>query len=877
MKTLTQRFLRGPNLYLDTPCLLAIVDLQDLEHATTRTVPEFTERLCRLVPSLTEHRCTRGIRGGFVERMREGTDFAHVLEHLTIELQCLAGSDVGFGFEREIRNRPRQYKVVCSYQFERVASEALALAIGVIDALAHGGDIAFTAAMAQLKDTGADCAIGTSTAAVLAAASRRGIPIFRITDNANLFQLGWGSRQKRLQATVTGSTSHIAVGIASDKQLTKSLLADAGLPVPEGETVRTVEQAQRVADALGVPVTIKPLDANQGKGVTVACGTPQEIAVAFAHAREYGRKVIVEQYLRGRDYRVLVAGDRVAAAAWRRPPHVVGDGRSSIGQLVAAENDNPARGDGHSNILTRISLDDIAGDAVRRQGYAFDSVPPAGVVVALRGNANLSTGGTVQDVTDLLPRSTVVACVRAAKAVGLDVAGIDIVCEDISQPLDAQEGGIIEVNAAPGIRMHQYPSLGQARDAGDAIIESMFGTGKGRIPLIAVTGTNGKTTTTRLIEHAARRSGLSTGMATTEGVYIKGELTMAGDCSGYHSARSLLAAPDVDFAVLETARGGILKRGLAFDRCTVSVVLNVTPDHLGMDGIESVEELAMVKEVVARVASRAVVLNAEDQLCVDMARRIRSGVEVWYFALDAENPVLLRHLANGGRAVYLHNHTLVIAKGDRHESLIDARAMPVSLNGLARYNVANALAASAALCAASFPKEVIRAGLAGFVSDGKSNPLRSNIYDVDGVRVVVDFAHNQAAYGALAEMSRGMTAGQIVGVVSVPGDRRDRDLQDIGEVCAAGFDTVVIYESENRGRPQGATAMLIAEGARRVMPEAGRLYCQLDVHEAIRFGLKCCSPGDVLVLGCASSLSELIDAIRPSRPHIADKITAIVT
>ena len=872
MNIIKQRFLRGPNLYSDTPCLLTLVDLGDLNGVSTAQAPHIVERLLALMPSLQDHRCSRGEQGGLVERMREGTDLAHLLEHVTIELQCLAGSEVGFGFEREVRNEPGQYRVVCSYQFERVAAQSFAMAMALVEACARQLPFAFDEALAALRDTGEECAIGTSTGAVLAAAKRRGIPAIRLTDSANLFQLGWGSRQKRLQATVTGNTNHIAVDIASDKQLTKALLERAGLPVPEGETVRTVEEALRVAASLDGPATIKPLDANQGKGVTTTCTTAEEVRAAFAHAREYGRHIIVEQFLKGRDYRVLVAGGKVAAASWRRPPHVTGNGVSTIRELVELENRNPARGGGHTNILTKIPLDEIAREVVRKQGFDFDIAPPAGVQVALRGNANLSTGGTAEDMTDLLPRSTVQICVRAASTIGLDVAGIDIVCEDIAKPLAAQGGGIIEINAAPGIRMHQYPSAGTPRDAGEAIVDAMFGAGNGRIPLIAVTGTNGKTTTTRLIEHAARLTGLSTGMTTTEGVYINGEMTMEGDCTGYHSAMSLLAAPDVDFAVLESARGGILKRGLAFDKCDVSVVLNVTPDHLGLDGIDSLAELAMVKEVIARVASRAVVLNAEDPLCVDMARRLAPGVEVLYFAMDCDCPVLVRHLAQGGRAVYLQERMLVVAGGGGHEALLDERAMPVSIDGLARYNVANALAAAAALLAAGFGNGAIAAGLRTFVSDGKSNPLRSNVFDIEGVKVVVDFAHNCAAYGALSEMARGMAAGQIVGVVSAPGDRRDGDLRDIGKVCAAGFDTVVVYESESRGRAEGETAGLIEEGARSASPQEGRLHCRLDVHEAIRHGPSLCKPGDVLVFGCGSSLSELIEAIRPGLPQVAEKI-----
>jgi len=876
MKITKQRYLRGANLYTTEPCLLATIDLEQLGQASSADVPGFGDALLALMPTLRKQERAGGRPGGFVERLAQGAHFADIVKHVTMELQHLVGHQVGFSHVGEVREQGN-YNVVCAYISERTVSAALEMALELVLALAEGQAYDYDDKLAQLRRLAQRSAVGTSTGAVVGAARRRGIPAHRITEDANLFQLGWGSKQKRLQATMTGDTGHIAVGLASNKQLTKALLEEAGLPVPQGETVTNIEEAQRVARRLRGAVTIKPLDANQGKGVTTVCTSDEEIAAAFEHARQYSRHVIVERFLKGRDYRVLVTGGVVAAASCRRPPMVTGDGVGTIRELVEVENRNPARGDGHTNILTKIALDDHALAAARKHGFDFDSVPPAGVEVELRGNANLSTGGTAEDVTDVLPPATARICVRAAKTIGLDVAGIDIVCDDIALPLAEQGGGIIEVNAAPGIRMHQYPSRGTPRDAGDAIVEAMFGDGDGRIPLIAVTGTNGKTTTTRLIAHAAGLAGRHTGMTTTEGVYIDGELVEHGDCTGYHSARMVLSAQEVDFAVLETARGGILKRGLAFDRCDVSVVLNVTEDHLGMDGVDTLRDLARVKRVVADAASRAVVLNAEDALCMAMAGQLRGGVELLFFSLDAENPELLRHLEHGGRAVYLQDHMAILADGARHQALLDARRMPVTLNGHARYNIANALAAAAALTAAGFTPEQIAQGLASFVSDGRSNPLRSNIFDVNGVKVIVDFAHNGAAYAALADMARGMTTGKVIGVVSVPGDRRDEDLRQVGKVCASGFDDLVIYESENRGRTQGETARLLTSGARDADVDTGRLHCKLDVHRAIRFGLGMCKPGDVLVFGCGSSMSELIEAIRPEMPAVAERIASEIT
>ncbi|MFC5458552.1 cyanophycin synthetase [Massilia niabensis] len=868
LKIHEKRFLRGPNLHAVTPCLMVFLE----------GGPAMTEDIRARLPAMLP-----GLRAPSGLHACDGTLLLEWLEPVVMELQRLAGAPGQSSRTLMVPGCPDARRIICGYAFEQVAGAALTAALDLLGALSRAEAYDLEAAVSALQEVAEDHAIGTSTGAVLAAAHRRGIPSMRLQEDANLFQLGWGARQRRLQATITGATSSIAASIASDKQLTKTLLNQAGVPVPAGSTVTTVEEAQHVALRLDGPVVVKPLDANQGKGVTTMCAGPDEVARAFAHARRYSRQVIVEQHFAGRDYRVLVTGKKVAAASWRRPPHVVGDGLSTIRELVELENLNPARGEGHTNILTKIPLDDIAEAVLARQGYGWDAVPGPGVSVDLRGNANLSTGGTAEDVTDLLPEETRATCVRAARTVGLDVAGIDIVCEDISRPLREQDGGIIEVNAAPGIRMHQYPSRGKARDAGDAIAEALFGTSDGRIPVVAVTGTNGKTTTSLLVAHCAREAGLATGVTTTEGIYIDGQLTVAGDCTGYHSARSVLSSPEVEFAVLETARGGILKRGLGFDRCEVAVVLNVTADHLGLDGIETVAELARVKAVVAGRASKAVVLNAEDEHCIAMAAGLAEGVEVIYFSLDADNPVLLRHLQRGGgsahgaRGVYLQDTTVVLADGERHQALLDVHAMPVSLGGCARYNIANALAAAAALAAAGFGRPEIAAGLASFVSDNKHNPLRSNVFDVDGVTVIVDYAHNAAAYAAVAQTARAMTRGRVVGVVAAPGDRRDADIVNMGRVCGAGFDELMVFEVVNRGRPDGETAALLARGARRARMERRHVRIELHVHEALRRGLALCRRGDVLVYASASSILDLAEALRPTKWEIAQWIAAQAT
>ena len=876
MQILEQRFLRGPNVHADSPCLLSVIDLQDLYGRSSKDIPGFNEALLQALPSLHGQLLPSGQRGGFAQRLREGTYLGRVIEQVTLDLQSLAGSPASYGRTRPVLGHPGQFRIVVAYQSEKLVQPAFELAVDLVTALAHGEAFELAPRLDELRAIAARYAIGTSTAAVLAAAHERGIPTQRITEDANLFLLGWGAKQKRLQATTTGDTSFIAVKIASDKQLTKALLKEAGVPVPEGSVVTKVEEAQRAAARLKAPCTVKPLDGNQGKGVTVDCRTPEDVARAFAFAREYGRKIIVERFVEGRDYRVLVANGEVAAASCRRPAHVVGDGVSTVRALVERENGNPARGAGHTNILTKIALDDHAADMLRKQGFDFDSVLPVGVSAELRGNANLSTGGTAEDVTDLLPESTRLLCVRAAAKIGLDVAGIDIVCRDIALPLDAQRGAVIEVNAAPGIRMHQYPSSGEARDAGDAIVQGLMGDSDGRIPTIAVTGTNGKTTTTLLIAHTVRMAGKVTGVTTTEGVFIDGKQVAKGDCTGYWSARTVLGSPDVEFAVLETARGGILKRGLAFDRCDVGVVLNIAADHLGLDGVDTVEDLAQVKAVIAQSASKVAVLNAEDPLCVAMSRRVKPETEVVYFSMDPENPVFLQHLEDGGRGVYLQDNAVVVADGHLHQELVRVESMPVAFGGRARFNIANSLAAAAALMASGFSNLQIATGLSTFVSNGRTNPLRTNMFDIRGVTVIVDYAHNPAAYKAMAEMARALLPGQLVGIVTAPGDRRDEDLLEVGRVCGERFDELVVYESQSRGREVGEAVDLILEGAEEAAGISDTLHRVIEVGEAIRHGLSLCRPGDVLVFACGSSLQVFVDAPRVNDPESADLVAGQV-
>ncbi len=732
MKVIERRILSGPNIYSARPVYFAIIDLEALDNVASSAIPEFTDTLLRVLPTLDQHRCSPGYVGGFIERLRTGTYMAHIVEHLAIELQRVVGSQVSFGKARMIAGKPRHYRVIFAYVDERVAATALNLAIELVTALAVGKHTTLDTGLIGLRQLAQAAALGPSTRAIVEAAKQRGIPTLRLTETANLFQLGWGVKQQRIQATATSRTNHIAVGIASDKELTKRLLRQAGLPVPHGQTVVTLQAAQAAAQCASGRVVIKPLCGNQGKGVTTAVSGPKAVEAAFVRAQQFGRRVIVEQHIEGNDYRVLVIGNEVIAASRRVPPEVTGDGRRSVRLLVDTINADPRRGDGHENVLTKIRLDEATAVQLTRQGLDAESVPAAGQVVRLRGNANLSTGGTAQDVTPEVHPDTAIACLRAAAKVGLDVAGIDVVCQDISLPLLIQGGTIVEVNAAPGLRMHEHPSCGAPRPVGRAFVDALFAPDDdGRVPVIAVTGSKGRTRAALSIAHVLQHIGYVTGVATTEGITVAGQRIHEGDSTGYPAARAVLTSPEVEFAVLETARDGILKRGLGFDRCDVGIVLNVDDDHddaLRDDGIQTMEDMARVKGLVVATARKAVVLNVDDALCVQLAPRASPGTEVIFFGFDAAHPEMVRHIASGGRAVYAKNGMLTWADGDHRLPLIATAKLPNTLNGHAPENVVSSMATFAALLALALPSERIAAGLAS-LSPGKAQQSSAPTYD----------------------------------------------------------------------------------------------------------------------------------------------------
>ncbi|RJG04681.1 cyanophycin synthetase [Noviherbaspirillum cavernae] len=796
------RALRGPNLWSRHTSIEAVVSCSEAARDMA-LIPDFEVRLRARFPEIE-----------FLDTATDNHPFslAHVLGAAALCLQARAGCPVTFNRVVETVER-RTYQVVVEYTEEAVGRLAFELAEQLCRSALDDTPFELAQALARLQELDEDIRLGPSTGAIVQAAVVRGIPYRRLTEGS-MVQFGWGSRQRRIQAAETSHTSAIAESIAQDKELTKTLLHAAGVPVPQGRSVSDAEDAWKAACEIGGPVVVKPRDGNQGKGVAVNIRSREEVLAAFAVAYAISEDVIVERYLSGHDFRLLVVGDQLVAAARRAPPQVIGDGVHSIGQLIEQVNRDPRRGDGHATSLTKIRLDDIARAVLAKQGYALDSVPPKGALVVLRNNANLSTGGTATDVTEDVHPELAARAVEAAQMVGLDICGVDVVCETVIKPLEEQGGGIVEVNAAPGLRMHLQPSFGKGRPVGEAIVSTMFADGDdGRIPVVAVAGTNGKTTTVRLIAHLLSKDDHCVGMTGTDGVYIGGQRIDTGDCSGPRSARNVLMHPDVDAAVFETARGGVLREGLGFDRCNVAVVTNIgMGDHLGLNFISTVEDLAVVKRVIVQnvAPDGMAVLNATDPMVANMAAACPGAVT--FFARDSHHPVIATHRAQGRRVVYVEDDAIVAAQG-RDTYRIELADIPLTRKGAIGFQVDNAMAAIGAAWALGIDWQTIRAGVNSFVSDAQSAPGRFNLFSYRGATLIADYGHNPDAIDALVKAIDSMPARRRSVVISGAGDRRDVDIRRQTEILGDAFDEVVLYEDQcQRGRADGEVVTLLRQG-----------------------------------------------------------------
>ena len=846
------RALRGPNLWSRHTAIEAIVSCQgDLYGG-----PGYFSRLRQRFPEI-----------GYQVPVgnNESLPLPNTLELATLGLQAQAGCPVTFS--RTVQTvEPGVYQVVVEYSEEAVGRLAFDYAQALCLAALHDQPFDLAQALAALRDLDGDVRLGPSTGAIVRAAIARGIPYRRLTEGS-LVQFGWGSRQRRIQAAETDRSSAIAETIAQDKELTKTLLHAAGVPVPEGRPVTSHEDARVAAAELGWPVVVKPQDGNQGKGVTVNIVSDDNLHIAYDTAREISSAVMVERYMPGHDYRLLVVGDKLVAAARRDPPHVIGDGLHTIRALVEQINSDPRRSEGHATSLTKIRFDDIALARLAAQGFDAESVPPIGTRVVLRNNANLSTGGTATDVTDDVHPELALRAVAAAQMVGLDICGIDAICESVLEPLESQGGGIVEVNAAPGLRMHLQPSFGKGRAVGEAIVAQMFLPGDdGRIPIVAVAGTNGKTTTVRLIAHLLATAGRRVGMTSTEGVYVGDQCIDTGDCSGPRSARNVLMHPDVDAAVFETARGGVLREGLGFDRCNVAVVTNIgSGDHLGLSYISTVQDLAVVKRVVVQsVASDGVaVLNAADPMVASMADFCPGSVT--FFATDRHHPIISTRRAQGHRVVYAEGGKIVASRG-KFEQCLPLERIPLTRNGSIGFQVENVMAAVAAAWAMGISWKLVANGLATFVSDPDTVPGRFNLFNYRGATVIADYGHNPDAILALVKAVEGMPARCRSVVISGAGDRRDDDLRRQTQILGAAFDRVVLYQDQcQRGRADGEVLALLREG----LANATRTSDIREVRgefSAIDTALASLDHGDLCLI--------LVDQVGAALDHIRQRIAA---
>lgn len=847
------RALRGPNLWSRHTAIEAIVTCEPGERALSN-MTGFDARLRELFPLIGE---VRPAAGG------EVLSLAHALEFAALGLQAQAGCPVTFSRTTETGDAG-VYLVVVEYSEEIVGRKAFEVAEALCRAAAAGEAFDTAAALAGLRELDEDERLGPSTGSIVWAAVARGIPYRRLT-SGSMVQFGWGSKQRRIQAAEIDRTSAIAESIAQDKDLTKKLLEAAGVPVPKGRPANSLKDAWAAAQEIGFPVVLKPQDGNQGKGVTVNITSREGVEAAYRAATEISEEVLVEKYLPGHDFRLLVVGDKLVAAARREPPLVIGDGVHTVRELVEEVNRDPRRGTGHATSLTKIRFDDIALARLAEQGLQAESIPAKGERVILRNNANLSTGGTATDVTDDVHPDLAARAVAAAQMIGLDICGVDVVCESVHKPLEEQSGGIVEVNAAPGLRMHLSPSFGKGRNVGEAVISTMFESNQdARIPVVAVTGTNGKTTTVRLIAHLLMKSGLRTGMTNTDGVYVQGRQIDSGDCSGPRSARNVLMNPDVDAAVFETARGGLLREGLAFDRCKVAVVTNIgMGDHLGLNYITTLDDLAVLKRVIVQnVAENGyAVLNAADPVVAAMAANCPG--QVIYFATDRNSPVMATHRAQGKRVVYVDNDAIVATEG-RKSVRISLAGVPITRDGTITFQVENVMASVAAAWGVGLDWDVIRAGLASFVNDSDNAPGRFNVFDYRGATVIADYGHNPDAMLALVKAVDAMPGKRRSVVISGAGDRRDEDITMQTEILGKAFDRVILYQDAcQRGRADGEVLALLREG----LKNATRTSVVEEIHGefiAIDRALSQLQPGDLCLI--------LIDQVEEALAHIGNRV-----
>ncbi len=806
--------LRGPNIWsVQRKKLIQMrLDLEDLEERPTNKIEGFRERIEAMFPTMIEHRCSEGCRGGFFSRVDRGTWMGHVIEHIALEIQTLAGMETGFGRTRETKT-PGIYNVVFSYTEENVGLYAAEAAVRIAEALIDGTDYNPEEDIQKMREIRERVRLGPSTGSIVEEAVARDIPWIRLGTNS-LVQLGYGVNQMRFQATITCKTSNIAVDIACNKEETKRMLDLASIPVASGGICVDEEDLETVVKKIGYPIVIKPLDGNHGKGASINVKTWEDAVSGLEYAKKYSRRVIVEKFITGYDFRVLIIDNKLVAAAKREPAHVKGDGKQTIQQLIDETNLDPRRGYGHENVLTQIDVDRDTEDLLIKYGYTLETVPRKDEVVYLKSTANLSTGGTSVDVTDMMHPENIFLCERISRVIGLDICGVDIMAENLTQPLKETGGCILEVNAAPGFRMHLAPSEGLPRNVAAPVIDMLYPPGKpSRIPIIAVTGTNGKTTTTRLIAHIVKNNGYRVGFTTSDGIYVQNHLMEKGDTTGPISAEYILKDPTVEFAVLETARGGILRSGLGFSRCDIGIITNIQEDHLGLSDIHTLDDLARVKATVVRSIKKDgwAILNAEDDQCLKIANELSCNVA--YFSMDENNPKAVQFAKEGKIVAVYENGFITIKKGEWKIRVERATHVPLTMGGKAKFMIANVLAATLAAYIQGFKTEDISLSLQTFIPSAAQTPGRMNIFEFKKFKVLIDFAHNPAGYKGVEEYLSSVEATKKIGIIAGVGDRRDEDIKECATIAARMFDHIIIRQEKYlRGRTEEEIIGLIMEG-----------------------------------------------------------------
>jgi cyanophycin synthetase len=835
------------------------LDLEDLEELPTHKIDGFYDRLTTMFPSMYSHRCSVGTPGGFFQRVKEGTWMGHVIEHIALEIQTLAGMDTGFGRTRGY-GEEGVYHVVFSYIEEKVGRYAAKASVRIAQALVDGEEYDMEDDIQEMREIRERERLGPSTGSIIAEAQNRGIPWIRL-NRYSLCQLGYGKNQKRIQATVSSQSSSIGVEIACDKEDTKHLLEQAEVPVPKGDIIRTERGLKDAIDYIGYPIVIKPINGNHGRGITININNWEDATEALAAAKKVSRSVIVEKYITGEDYRLLVINHQLVAAAKRTPAHVVGDGESTIRQLVDKINEDPRRGYGHEKVLTMIKIDQMSENLLKAAGYTEDTILPEGEFFALKDTANLSTGGTATDVTDIVHPDNVFMAERISRVIGLDICGIDVMTSDISVSLEKTGGAVLEVNAGPGFRMHLAPTEGLPRNVAANVVDMLFPPGvDSRIPIVAVTGTNGKTTTTRLIAHMVKMMGHSVGFTTSDGVYIQNHLLMKGDCTGPVSAEFVLKDPTVDFAVLETARGGMLRAGLGFHHCDIAVVTNVAADHLGLKGINTLDQLARLKGVVPETVlpTGTAILNADDDLVFDMRKAVKGKIAL--FSMDEQNPRIQRHMKNGGLCAIYENGFVTICKGEWKMRVAKAVNIPLTFGGKAKFMIQNVLPAILTGYIRGFKLDDIKMAITTFIPSPSQTPGRLNMFRFKNFKVLVDYAHNPAGMRALGEFIKNVDATKKVGIIAGIGDRRDGDNREMGGIAAEMFDEVIIRQDKNlRGQTEERLISLLREGIERKNPDT-KVHIIPSESEAIKFAIENAEPNSLIAM-CSDVVPDALSLV----------------